>query len=41
MSMNYTYDADMLRNGPVIDPSLRFGSRRTARNSAQTPQLVL
>ncbi|MEE6167187.1 MULTISPECIES: flavin-containing monooxygenase [unclassified Mycolicibacterium] len=41
MSMNYTYDADMLRNGPVVDPSLRFGSRRAARNSAQTPQLVL
>lgn len=24
MSMNYTYDAAMLRNGPVVDPNLRF-----------------
>ncbi|MGV0745408.1 flavin-containing monooxygenase [Mycolicibacterium sp. XJ870] len=24
MSMNYTFDAAMLRNGPVVDPNLRF-----------------
>lgn len=24
MSMNYTYDAELLRNGPVVDPNLKF-----------------
>jgi hypothetical protein len=24
MTMNYGYDAEMLRNGPVEDPNLRF-----------------
>lgn len=26
MTMNYTVDADVLRNGPVEDPSLKFGA---------------
>ncbi|CRZ18249.1 flavin-containing monooxygenase [Mycolicibacterium neworleansense] len=34
MSMNYTYDADLLRNGPVTDPSLRFEAARVEKVGA-------
>lgn len=32
MTMNYTYDAQLLRNGPVDDPNLRFASGRCAQS---------
>ncbi|MGA5539731.1 flavin-containing monooxygenase [Mycolicibacterium nivoides] len=41
MTMNYTIDAQTLRNGPVEDSALRFGSRRTAGDPDPAPQLVL
>ncbi|OCB47648.1 FAD-containing monooxygenase EthA [Mycobacterium vulneris] len=40
MTMNYTLDAETLRNGPVEDSALRFGSRRTAGDLDRTPELV-
>lgn len=35
MSMNYTYDAAMLRDGPVVDPNLKF-SQTAAEPAALT-----
>ena len=40
MTMNYTLDAETLRNGPVEDSALRFGSRRTADDPDRAPQLA-
>lgn len=35
MTMNYTADAETLRNGPVTDPNLRFSASVTALQRAQ------
>ena len=37
MSMNYTYDAELLRNGPVVDPNLKFETA-AAMTGSQTAQ---
>ncbi|MDF3340708.1 NAD(P)/FAD-dependent oxidoreductase [Mycolicibacterium septicum] len=37
MSMNYTYDAELLRNGPVVDPNLKFETA-AAKAGSETPQ---
>ncbi|MFN6554923.1 flavin-containing monooxygenase [Mycolicibacterium septicum] len=37
MSMNYTYDAELLRNGPVVDPNLKFETA-AAMTGSETAQ---
>ncbi|MGK2854426.1 MAG: hypothetical protein ACSLE3_10080, partial [Microbacteriaceae bacterium] len=37
MTMNYTVDADVLRNGPVADPGLRFGGASAELNAGGHP----
>ncbi|MCV7285965.1 NAD(P)/FAD-dependent oxidoreductase [Mycolicibacterium wolinskyi] len=37
MSMNYTYDAEMLRDGPVEDPHLEFGKALSRTRAASSP----
>ena len=37
MSMNYNLDREVLRNGPVADPNLRFAAAERAEDRERVP----